>query len=752
MAINMQGSWTVRVKSKSAAFAQRFVISGAASGNGTYAGAVATAPVTVTGNAWAITVQNDQGSGQWVASKDRITFPTVFGTNYQFDIQSDDAGGDLDFNDLILTCSTPQTIEDFIVYGNVSYYAGLCIFNPCFPYWLVIDNVTKLVAALQNPYLRVPIEKLYPDRVRAALAVPPHPLPDPPPPFRPIVVPLREPTALPPKLAQAFTLSRAPAAETKKGDAEANAPAQRTPFSAVASSRIIQTSQASAAALEFDRAAVAGIIDHIFPLCERGPLPGVVLGFQEYDRTSAELAGGAYTGTGPREDLGICATDLNGNYIFRFTRTLEQFLTEASVDVAPGENVFVAALPDVIVRLLDPTKALGYCYESAPYWNIQNLYRINVCVPKDCIGRLPTACQGANAIQAIGDIFIGAPQLDGSRIGFNNFLGPDGKITARSALTDVPPARCAAWFGQLDFFACFVDHPNVTQYTIRFKNSDDPSFRFFQETYLHPETALLGTPGYSGTVIGPFTRSVHVDGGAAVSVAVYDNIELNPAFVLTHRDRKAIFTSSLYAPVAPPPHNDLRYGPTIFRIQGYDAAGNLVAPADDTITLFIDNNCAFFDIASVSLLGASGGDCALFNLPLNNLAAPLTVQYRANQFAGFMDSYGLTVRKGNAGTGTPVHISGGQISGAYVHGDDIACNALEGTFDDVTHDGSGYVTVDIGPPGTAPFNGHWLDASQPFCTFAVNLSCAVRRTNGYLGSYPVACGTVQYFLGIQQSA
>ena len=81
-------------------------------------------------------------------------------------------------------------------------------------------------------------------------------------------------------------------------------------------------------------------------------------------------------------------------------------------------------------------------------------------------------------------------------------------------------------------------------------------------------------------------------------------------------------------------------------------------------------------------------------------------------------------------------ISGGQISGAYVHGDDIICNSLQGTFDDLSHDGAGYVTVDIGPPSSAPFNGNWLDANQPFCTFAVNLSTDVRLTNGYLGSYP----------------
>ena len=36
MTIQLQKSWTVSVKSKNASFAQRFIISGAAAGNGTY--------------------------------------------------------------------------------------------------------------------------------------------------------------------------------------------------------------------------------------------------------------------------------------------------------------------------------------------------------------------------------------------------------------------------------------------------------------------------------------------------------------------------------------------------------------------------------------------------------------------------------------------------------------------------------------------------------------------------------------------
>ena len=61
MIISMQGNWTVRVKAKSAAFPQRFIISGATTGNGTHAGTVGTT-VAVTGAQWTIAIQNDPGS------------------------------------------------------------------------------------------------------------------------------------------------------------------------------------------------------------------------------------------------------------------------------------------------------------------------------------------------------------------------------------------------------------------------------------------------------------------------------------------------------------------------------------------------------------------------------------------------------------------------------------------------------------------------------------------------------------------
>ena len=194
MAISMQGSWTVSVKSKSATFPQRFIIEGADSGNGTYAGEIAAAPVPVTGAYWSIRIQNNPGGG-FVDSDDRMKFPVSVAGQYRFDVESNDAGADEDFNDLILTCSMPQGLGEFLIYGNLSYYSGGCWYNPCFRDWLVIESAAALAEALRYPAVRVPIEKLYPQRV----IKPPHPPgpgPDPGP-FVPLVLPLRQQTALP---------------------------------------------------------------------------------------------------------------------------------------------------------------------------------------------------------------------------------------------------------------------------------------------------------------------------------------------------------------------------------------------------------------------------------------------------------------------------------------------------------------------------------------------------------------------------
>src|SRR6185295_8321132 len=117
---------------------------------------------------------------------------------------------------------------------------------------------------------------------------------------------------------------------------------------------------------------LAKIADRIklFPRCKVEAAPGLLLRFQEYDRTDAEKAGGSYTGTGSREDLGLAATDELGNYIFRFSRSPLDLASEA-LDVASGETLATQIFPDVIVQALGSN--LDVEFQTAPYYNIPNL-------------------------------------------------------------------------------------------------------------------------------------------------------------------------------------------------------------------------------------------------------------------------------------------------------------------------------------------------------------------------------------------
>ena len=292
----------------------------------------------------------------------------------------------------------------------------------------------------------------------------------------------------------------------------------------------------------------------------------------------------------------------------------------------------------------------------------------------------------------------------------------------------------------LDFFACFLDQPGVKYYTIRFRPHGPGDWSFFTETYIHPQIAKIGIIGYSGDLVGPqLAVNLQIDGGPLQLAPAYLNIENDPAWVFTHRDRKAVITSGKYAPA---------FGSVDFRIEGYDKDGKKVNAADDTITLFIDNVPPDFGIDDVSMQGQLGGDCALFNLG-GQPNPPLTVRFHAKQPEGLMSEYSLSIRKGNIPGGFPLASTGGLLTGAYVHGDDLLCNVFYGTPDDMAHleDGEGHVTSQItaGPPKTG-----WLDPGQPFCTFAINLECSVRKTNGY-NSAVSSAETQQYLLGIQAS-
>ena len=90
MTIAMQGTWTVSVKSKSAAWPQRFRIEGSTNGiDDEYDHDDARLPVTVTGPQWGITVQhNPPGPVSWRQSRYRLVNWQTSDSEFSFDIES----------------------------------------------------------------------------------------------------------------------------------------------------------------------------------------------------------------------------------------------------------------------------------------------------------------------------------------------------------------------------------------------------------------------------------------------------------------------------------------------------------------------------------------------------------------------------------------------------------------------------------------------------------------------------------------
>jgi len=725
MAIPMQGNWTVSVKSKSAAFPQRFIIAGADSGNGTYVGAVGTNPVPVTGAHWRIQIQNDPGGG-FIDSADQIKFPTISGGQYRFDIESNDAGGDQDFNDLILTCSTAVTQTDFIVYGSATSYSGRCFF-PCWPNWLVIDSNLALRDALKYEPIRKAIENIYPERV--VIRRPPIPEPDPPP-FIPMLIPLSGDQLIPEKRAQLLRLPEGEQnlAKKVKGSNEAE---QTLSLRTVA-----LRSSAAKATLDIDRVNIAAIVDRFVRFCRTEQLAGFPISFEEYDRTSAELSGGPYTGAGFRENLGQAVTDRNGNYIFRFSRSIGDFIGESNVDVAAGEDEVVQSMPDLIVKLLDATAPGGVAFESAPYWNVPVLRRINLCFRRPA----RTGCQGGRNIQALGAIRLGIA---------GTVFDSEGRVTCTdTSLPDVPQAQCAAWHSKVRMFGCFLgSSAPVKYYTIRHRHMTSSGFsdwEFYQEGMFLQKIGFL-----LPQQIGPFDRNLElVNGQAKQPAKAYDNIEQDLTWAASDWFLKAVInTDGGSPPYAPSP------GTVQFQLQGYDASENFVVGATDTVTMYIDNTGVDLPLPSVEMGSQTGGECALFDLSGEPDPAKLTVRFKAVQKQGFLSSYELTVHKGNSinsfpigSTTGPSGEASGKLTDSYTHGSAVNCGELFGTtlVDEPLADTTDHVTAYI-----VPAKGNWLEPGQPFCTFQVNIGAKMRRTNGY-NSAEDGFGPVQYLLGIQQ--
>lgn len=115
MPLTIQGNWTVQILSKQpGALPQRFTISGATTGNGTYTDEV-WVPVQVTGNSWQINVQAADTYDppfSWFNSSMRKTPTEVIDGNYQFKIETEDLIQDNTWDDLILILKQPVPLPE----------------------------------------------------------------------------------------------------------------------------------------------------------------------------------------------------------------------------------------------------------------------------------------------------------------------------------------------------------------------------------------------------------------------------------------------------------------------------------------------------------------------------------------------------------------------------------------------------------------------------------------------------------------
>jgi hypothetical protein len=748
MIISMQGNWRVTVKAKNAAFPQRFVVQGATFNNGPHTGTPGSF-ADVTGTQWSIAIQNDPGTG-WQSSGTQLKFPRRNGANYEFDIWSNDAGADSDFNDLILTCSAPANINDFIIYGNVTLYSRDCIFNPCrrFPY--VIDTYYGFEKAARNPLLRNWIEKYYPERIPPVKTGPVPPPPDPY--FKPLVFDITG-EALQPKTILKYARK---AVEEKKRAAktEADTAAQfaATNFDLIRSGPALQSSRKNVA-LSADKVELVKAIDGLFRHCYTDAGSNLTLTFEEYDRTAAELAGGAPTGTGNRRLLGDTITDMNGNYIFRFSFDMTVPGLEDSGDIAPGEDVNTIIYPDVIVKIVEYTP-FQVRYESAPYYNIPNLKRIDLCLPESTV-RVTSACFNGNLIGSLGNVFIGGNQNSfGStaatslrRYGNSNYLESTGVVSVNSPLAGFN-IECAAWNGTVDMRGCMYDaaktaaNNKIKWYTIQVRRSGTPGWQYVSQNHKHPKYSNRNLPNYIGDNVGPFYPAV----GGTLNGTIPSYINIQREIIVdtidwesSNHDLYMRLNTALYDVVA-----GIRTPGTFYvRVDGYDAAGNHVAGATDLVALFIHNNGLEVTMTAPALTDSSIVDagCGLFRLTDAQMKTPVVFSFQAYDRYSFVDNYVLSMGRC---PGTPLALQSNieasfTITGAHtfpgghnpsnVHDKDhplAACPGYRGTGDDYSN--TGLVNVQIEPP---VIGDGWIKPGEYFTVYSFGLTANQRVTNGY---------------------
>jgi hypothetical protein len=142
-------------------------------------------------------------------------------------------------------------------------------------------------------------------------------------------------------------------------------------------------------------------------------------------------------------------------------------------------------------------------------------------------------------------------------------------------------------------------------------------------------------------------------------------------------------------------------------------------------------------IKNVSAGALAPDDCALLTLPTPD--APLVVKYRVDNPAGLLQSWALSVTRGN-NFAMPVVASGVVPQHYPAAGLVDPCN-FQGS-DDYAVDADGFTEtilqpaphLDPGDPSGTPRTS-WLPVGRTFCAFAFTLTAADRVTDGR-SAYP----------------
>ncbi|MEJ2052540.1 MAG: hypothetical protein P8X42_01355 [Calditrichaceae bacterium] len=370
VALKMQGSWCMQIKNAANNNPQRFVISDAKTGNGIYNIKEGMPQVYADGENWTFHIEKNPGNG-FVPCPEQIRFPYTMNGKYQFDIEAAARQSTDNNHDTAITCCTPQTTSDYLIYGNVSAYDDPCFFNPFYHFWIVLETRDAFYEALKYDSLRQAIKRLYLDRLAKEILMPETDRISEP--FIPIIIPLHDETIIPPSMGQVLKIEpfSSETAETTE---------QFDNYSIISKETFL-LNQAKKLDIEINRVALCNVFDHVLPRCVTESLPGIELEFFEYFRTNMEFCGGPFTGGGKRKRIGSCIADHNGNYIFRFKKSETSKINKSILKFDIEKDASVQIMPDIVIRLRqnDNKKII---HETIPYWNIPLFKRINICFPK----------------------------------------------------------------------------------------------------------------------------------------------------------------------------------------------------------------------------------------------------------------------------------------------------------------------------------------------------------------------------------